>query len=450
MKHYIFLLSTLITLCISSLPITNAYAAEIPLPVYNRYFSLASALEEMQNKEIQKITIENNNEVNKVLVKDIAAFYQQQLPHSTERQLLSGSLYLQLLLAQQEYKESYQVVTQLLTLPLNQNKQLAYHQLAGQIAAQIHTPKEKKSTSWPLVIDHLSQWFLILEGIELDERIRYKITNKQEAENAALLAQAYYLENKLNKALLSAKKAYYLFPKQEPYLKLLLAVLQALEKNQELNNLLKIAVTTFPHSEDYWHRLAYNYLNLKNNEKALSTLAIIRNQGLLTKQGYQILGSLYLQQQQPRIAAEVYQEGVAKKLLDTDKYYFDNLINAWLMARDRSNALIALKQAQEAGFATQQQTIQKAQLLYIEGQWAEAEQAYQSLLKPLLSDKIPQQENAIETTSSNEFLIKDKWRFLLAMSQIEQNKTKEARINLLQLQTEQYKGYGKEWLKQLQ
>jgi len=41
-------------------------------------------------------------------------------------------------------------------------------------------------------------------------------------------------------------------------------------------------------------------------------LAITRNQGLLSAQGYRVLASLYLQQQQPRLAAAVYLEGENK------------------------------------------------------------------------------------------------------------------------------------------
>jgi len=41
----------------------------------------------------------------------------------------------------------------------------------------------------------------------------------------------------------------------------------------------------------------------------------------------------------------------------------------------------------------------------------------------------------------------DKWRFLLAVSQIEQGKKAQAKNNVLLLQTKQYQDYSKGWLR---
>ena len=412
--------------------------AQVPVSIYNRYQSLATTLAQITDKKDGQF----NKESEQKLIEKIKLFYQQQTTHSLERQLLASNLYLQALFMQQDYQQSYQVVALLLTQALDQQQQLTFQQLAGQLAAQFKEPNN--TTRWTIVEKHLTTWFSLFDQLDEKQRANYKITDQQQASNAALLAQAFYLQNKLNQALSPAKQAYALFPKEAPYLKLVLALLQGLEKHQELNQHLKVAVMNFPHSEDYWHRLAYSYLSLDNNELALSTLAITRNQGLLNTQGYKVLGSLYLQQQQPRLAAEVYQEAAQKKFIEQDEYYYEMLLNAWLMARDRKQAIALLAQAQKAGYQSNQQAQQQAQLLYLEGHWKEAELAYTSLLKNTEQDltKRPLVEQ------KKDKLTTDKWRFLLAMSQIEQNKQAQATSNLMLLQTEQYKGYAASWLTQ--
>jgi len=429
----ILLLSTLL-----SLP--SAQAQQVPAAVYSRYVTLTTAFAKLSVQDDKQAKAKA--EANLILLNNIADFYQQQREHSTERQLLASNLYLQVLLSQQGYEQGYQVVTQLLSLPLELEPQLTFQQLAAQLAASLTPPSGANKTpnikSWALVTQHLNAWFKLVDKLDAKQRETYKITNDQQASNAALLAQAYYLQDKLTAALAPSKRAYQLVPKNESYLQLLLALLQRLELNKQLNKHLEIAVIDFPKSKDYWERLAYSYLTLEQNKSALSTLAITRNQSLLTAQGYRVLASLYLQQQQPRLAAAVYLEGAEKKLLLLDQAYFKGLSNAWLMARERSKALTVLAQATDAGIKLAKHDQQQAQLLYLEARWSEAESAYIALLEQSVGDK-----------DKKTLLMTDKWRFLLAVSQIEQDKKAQAKDNLLLLQTKQYQGYSKGWLAQL-
>jgi len=421
-----------------------AQAQQVPASVYSRYVTLSTAFAKMsvQDDKQSKTKAESND----ILIKDIAVFYQQQREHSTERQLLASNLYLQVLLSQEDslqgYKQGYQVVSQLLKLPLALEQQLTFQQLAAELAPSLTTPagsnKALESKTWELVTQHLNTWFTLVDKLDDKQRESYKISNAQQASNAALLAQGYYLQDKLTAALAPSKRAYKLIPKNEPYLQLLLALLQRLELNKQLNKHLEIAVVDFPDSKDYWERLGYSYLSLEQNKAALSTLAITRNQGVLTAQGYRVLASLYLQQQQPRLAASVYLEGADKKLLTQDKAYFTGLSNAWLMARERSKALDVLAQATAAGIKLTKHEQQQAQLLYLEARWSEAELAYADLL-----------EHGVKGKDQKALLKMDKWRFLLALSQIEQGKKGQAKDNLLLLQTKQYQGYSKGWLAQL-
>ena len=426
------------------LSLPSAQAQQVPAAVYSRYVTLTTAFAKLSAQDDDQLKAKA--ESNKILIDNIADFYQQQREHSTERQLLASNLQLQVLLSQQDslqgYEQGYQVVTQLLSLSLELDQQLIFQQLAAQLAASL-TPftdanKTPNIKSWALVTQHLTAWFKLVDQLDVEQREIYKITNAQQASNAALLAQAYYLQDKLTAALAPSKRAYKLVPENESYLKLLLALLQRLEQDKQLNEHLEIAVVDFPKSKDYWERLAYSYLTLEQNKLALSTLAITRNQGLLTAQGYRVLASLYLQQQQPRLAAAVYLEGAEKKLLLQDEAYFKGLSNAWLMARERSKALAVFSQATSAGIKLAKHDQQQAQLLYLEARWSEAELAYAALLDHVVKDE-----------DQKTLLMTDKWRFLLAVSQIEQGKKAHAKNNLLLLQTKQYQGYSKGWLAQL-
>ncbi|NQZ93933.1 MAG: hypothetical protein HRT97_16525 [Moritella sp.] len=437
----LLLLGLLLSILLS---LPSAQAQQVPAAVYSRYVTLTTAFAKLSAQDDEQLKAKA--EANKILINNIADFYQQQRAHSTERQLLASNLQLQVLLSQQDslqgYEQGYQVVTQLLSLSLELEQQLTFQQLAAQLAASLTSSTAANKTpnikSWALVTQHLNAWFKLVDKLDVKQRETYKITNAQQASNAALLAQAYYLQDKLTAALAPSKRAYQLVPKNESYLKLLLALLQRLEQDKQLNKHLEIAVVDFPKSKDYWERLAYSYLALEQNKSALSTLAITRNQGLLTAQGYRVLASLYLQQQQPRLAAAVYLEGAEKKLLLQDEAYFKGLSNAWLMARERSKALAVFSQATSAGIKLAKHDQQQAQLLYLEARWSEAELAYAALLDHVVKDE-----------DQKTLLMTDKWRFLLAVSQIEQGKKAHAKNNLLLLQTKQYQGYSKGWLAQL-
>jgi len=423
---YLACISLLLTITLFA---GSAHAQQVPVAVYNRYVSLAGGLEKLSGKIPEQAS----------LYADIQVFYQQQRAHSAERQLLAGNLLLQALLMQQHYAEGYAVVNHLLTLPLSVKQQLSFQQLAGQLAAtqqQVNnTPHSEADEDklWATTAQHLTAWFTLVETLDDKQLADYHISTRQQAANAALLAQAYYLQTQLSLALPVAQLAYKLAPTNESYLQLLLALLQRLELHQLLNKQLAVAVVDFPNSKDYWERLAYSYLQLGNEQSALSTLAVTRNQGLLTAQGYRVLASLYLTLQQPRLAATVYLEGAECGIIEQDTGYYKGLADAWLMARERGRALSVLQQADQSGIVLAKSTQQQAQLFYLEGRWMDAERLYLKLL---------------ETNKRASVKETDKWRFMLAMSQFEQAKKAEAKANLLLLQSEQYQKYAKEWLAQ--
>ena len=417
------------------LPVVG-HTQQVPTSVYNRYVVLATKFAKLTEQTKQTAG-------GKLLFSAIDEFYQQQHGTTLARQLLASNLQLQVLLMQHNHQQGYQVVNELLSLPLTPEQQLTFQQLAAQLAAQ-STAAEKINqpaiiASWARVSQHLNAWFVLVDALDERQRLRYRISLEQQAANAALLAQAYYLQEQLESALAPAIRAYKLIPVNEPYLQLVLALLQRLERHQQLNHYLQLAVVDFPQQPDYWLRLAYSYMALGQQERALSTLAITRNQGLLNGQGYQLLAALYLQQQQPRLAAVVYQEGAEKQLLIQDERYFSGLSHAWLMARERGKALAVLAQATEAGITLAGQDQLRAQLLYVQARWAEAELAYGVLLQALPTD----------INDEEALLQRDKWRYFLALSQIEQDKTAQAKAQLLQLQSPQYQRYSKAWLARL-
>lgn len=386
--------------------------AGVPPQVLHHYSRLANSLQGAEKEHIG---------VTEALYGDIRAFYQQQRVRSTTRRLLGGSLYLQALLAKPDHLTAYTVVKELLLLQLDTEQRLNFQLVAGQLAAS--------NENWSAAAVHLQGWLSAVAELAPDKQKKYHITLSQQAQTYYLLSQVYYQQSNFQKALAPAHRAYQLAPKNESNLRLLLAVLEQLEDKPAAHRLLAVAVVDFPDGKDYWERLAYSYLQREEPKQALATLAIARHKLLLSQQGWKVLASLYLSQQQPRAAAAVYVEAVDKGILIRDRAFFQGLVNAWVMARERGKALAVYQQAAEEGIVLTHGSRNRAQLYYLEGRWAEAEAAYRSLA---------------ETDSAE-----DKWRFMLGICQVEQGKDRSARETFGLIKGEKYRGYAKPWLAQL-
>lgn len=445
----ILLLLVILFLTVVLLKGNVARAENIPLAVHSRYISLANNFE----KAPQELKFH----------RDIAAFYRQQLTKSTARQLLASNLHLQVLLQQKNYSEAYQVVSTLLPQKLVLQQLLQFQQLASQLVLSKNSQDKSALTKqdWLLAIGHLQAWFaavevgqakakkLTVKGLTAKEITMLNIGSKQQAINAALLAQSYYQVTDLSAALPWAQRAYRAIPDNETYLKLLLALQGRLENYAQLNKLLAVAVIDFPLSKAYWPRWAYSFLRLDSPKKALSTLAIARNQDKLDKQGYHILASLYLSQQQPRLSAQVLLEGESKQVINADEKYYKSLTNAWLLARDRQQALDTYAQAEAVGIKLAKSQQRQAQLSYIEGNWSGAETIYNELLQANKNSTVERQNLNEITASSMNLEQQEKWRFMLAMTQVQQNKNNLAKANLEKLTTKKYQRYAKSWLAQI-
>lgn len=421
----ILLFLVILLLAIGLLMSSAARADTVPQSVHSRYTSLANNF----TKAPQETKFH----------RDIAAFYRQQLSKNITRQLLASNLHLQVLLQQQAYAEAYQVVAKLLPQKLALQQQLQFQQLASQLVLTKNNQNNEALTQsdWQLAIGHLQAWFKAVDLVKAQvvaKQLTSKdvkslnIGSKQQATNAALLAQSYYQVAKVSAALPWAQRAYQAIPTNEAYLKLLLALHERLENHVQVNKLLAKAVVDFPQTAEYWPRWAYSFLRLEQPKKALSTLAIARNQGKLDKQGYRVLASLYVSQQQPRLSAQVLREALDKKLIIADETYYKSLTNAWLLARDRQQALVIYAQAEAAGIKLPKSKQRQAQLAYIEGEWSDAEQIYQVLLQG--QDQ-------------------DDWRFMLAMTQVQLQKNAQAKSNLEKLTSKKYRRYAKSWLAQI-
>ena len=432
------LLLLIVILAIALLQGRAARAETIPQSVHSRYTSLANNFA----KAPQETKFH----------RDIAAFYRLQLSKSVTRQLLASNLHLQVLLQQQAYAEAYQVVAKLLPQKLDLSQELQFQQLASQLvlSKNNHENATLGKQEWSLAIKHLHAWFnavtaanakIAEKTLTVAEINRFNISSKQQAINAALLAQAYYQIADTRAALPWAQKAYQTMPDNEAYLQLLLALYERLEMHPSVNQLLAVAVVDFPKSKHYWSRWAYSFLRLDLPNKALSTLAIARNQGKLDKQGYGILASLYLSQQQPRLSAQVLLEGRNRQLLSEDEQFYKNLTNAWLLARDRQQALMTYAQAEAAGIKLTKSQQRQAQLAYIEGDWSNAELIYTQLLQDIVGAETVNDDQSKAQQES--------WRFMLAMTQVQQHKNNLAKANLEKLTSKKYRRYAKNWLAQI-
>ncbi len=109
---------------------------------------------------------------------------------------------------------------------------------------------------------------------------------------------------------------------------------------------LEIMINLWPDKENYWKQLSSVYLNLKDENKALSVLALAYRKNMLdTSQEILQLSSLYQYRDVPYEAAKVLEKGINDGIVESNQRYWEQTANAWYQARELENALNAFEKA---------------------------------------------------------------------------------------------------------
>ena len=170
-------------------------------------------------------------------------------------------------------------------------------------------------------------------------------------ENVYVLQASIYAQKKdYRSALSSINKALEIAdnPKEQWY-QLKLAMQFELERYPQAAETLEIMITNWPDNKTYWKQLTSIYLKLKQDSKALATMALVYRRGMLESEAeWKQLVTLYQTEEIPFKAGQVMEEGISKGVITRNAKNYEQLANVWYNAEELEKSLEAYEKAGSA------------------------------------------------------------------------------------------------------
>ena len=230
--------------------------------------------------------------------------------------------------AQENYDESityFQKSIELNALPDAQHYQMLF------AVAQILMSRERFEEG----LETLNEWLCVTppEDITADA-YRLKASGNIELERYRLALEA------IDKAIQLEEE-----PKKNLY-QIKLGIYFELEELSNAAETLVSMITFWPDEESSWKQLSSIYLNLKQENRALSVLEIAHQKGFVDTQAEILqLSSLYQVQDIPYNAADILEKGIIEGKVEANKKYWEQTANAWYQARELDKSLAAYDKA---------------------------------------------------------------------------------------------------------
>lgn len=221
------------------------------------------------------------------------------------------------------------------------------------------------------------------EGLQWLNRYFDAVPQKEIDLNAYVLAASANAEmNNHRRAIDYIEKALELSKKpKESWYQLLLAMHLELKDYQKSAKVLERIIKIWPDEKQYWTQLSSIYLQLNQDQKALSVLELAHTKGILEKASeWKQLAQLYLFLEIPYKGAQVLEEGMNKGIVERNKDNLELLGNAWYSARELDKAIDAFRQAGKLA-VNGKLDMRTAYLLVDQEKWGEARQALNSALE---------------------------------------------------------------------
>ncbi|MDZ4728666.1 MAG: tetratricopeptide repeat protein [Xanthomonadales bacterium] len=163
-------------------------------------------------------------------------------------------------------------------------------------------------------------------------------------------------------------------PKENWY-QLKLASHYELEQFPQAAATLEIMISKWPEKKSYWTQLTQIYYKLKQDDKALSVLALAYRKKLLDSQGDIIfLSSLYSNANVPYKSAEVMQKGITSGVVAATDRHWALVADTWYAAEEMENALAAYEKAGTAA-RTGDIDLRRGYILVDMERWTPAQEA---------------------------------------------------------------------------
>ncbi len=148
----------------------------------------------------------------------------------------------------------------------------------------------------------------------------------------------------LEEALSAAEKP------PESWYQLLIAAHQGSENYHALRQWLPVVIERFPQEKRYWLQLSSVYFQLKDDRRAVATLAAAYHNGLLSEErDFTHLAQFHLYVGVPHKAARVLQEALEEGRIEQSARHYELLADSWLQAQELPSAIKALEKALQAG-----------------------------------------------------------------------------------------------------
>ena len=204
---------------------------------------------------------------------------------------------------------------------------------------------------------------------------------KANAQINALLANAYSQLKKYRKALPFIKKAIANTKKpQESWYQLNLALYYELEDYSSAAIILKKLIRLYPDKKQYWHQLSSTYQQIKQYKKAVSVQHLAYKKGFIkSEKDILALANLFLYIDSPYKAAKLIKQEIKQKRVKSNSKNWEQLANAWTMAKEFNLAVSALETASKLN--EKGSLYQKLGQIYVEQEkWTQAVSALNKAL----------------------------------------------------------------------
>ena len=285
--------------------------------------------------------------------------------------LLSPDMYERLtdafeLIGEEQYAEAYEELSDLRDRRMTEFETATVEQALGFSAAQLER--------YPAAIEHLreairmdlmpnTQHFeMILQVAQLlhavedyDEALRqldyWFCVSTEDAQKFAqvwvLKASLHIQQEDYREALAAIDQAIEISEDpQENWYRLKLAMHLELQEFAPAVDTLKILIVFDPNRKDYWLQLAGSYMELENAAEAMATLHLAYRKDLLDRSSeFLQLAGLLQEQNSPRQAAEVLQDGLERGIVEVTSRNWEMVAGAWFEARELEQSLVAYDRA---------------------------------------------------------------------------------------------------------
>ncbi len=255
-------------------------------------------------------------------------------------------------MSQERYNEAIQLFQQCLdsgALPNNFHFQLMSN------LAQIMTMQERYQDSQRLI----DEWMEYQTEIPI-EMFQLKALNHAELGQHRQAIQA------IDRAIEATRTP------RENWYQLKLSMHFELKEYAQAAQVLETLIRYWPDKNQYWTQLASIYLELKNEARATSVMALAHRRGILEREAEWLqLFQLYAFSEVPQKAAEILAEGIDRGIIEPTQRRWEDLANSWYSAKQLDNALEAFARA--SALSTDGKIdLQRGHILIEQERWGEA------------------------------------------------------------------------------